>query len=125
MLEYAQMVKNNGSNKFFLSENKYYILSSQHVPKLRPNSRLDWSGGMLLDVQSKQTLHCQLFQRYETHKHIHLVYLVHHGPNVNRLGIDEVSNSCKADHSAIPHKEDMSIDKEDIDANADLLLELN
>jgi hypothetical protein len=39
--------------------------------------------------------------------------------------IDEVSNSGKADHPAIHHKEDMSIDKEDINANADLLLELN
>jgi hypothetical protein len=37
--------------------------------------------------------------------------------------IDEVSNSGKADHPAICHKEDMSIDKEDINANA--LLKLN
>ena len=34
-------------------------------------------------------------------------------------------HQCKADHPAIRHKEDMSIDKENIDANADLLLELN
>ncbi len=39
--------------------------------------------------------------------------------------IDEVSNSGKADHPAIRHKEDMSIDKEEIDTNMDLLLELN
>jgi hypothetical protein len=50
---------------------------------------------------------------------------VHRGPNFNHLVIDEVSNSGKADDPAIRHKEDMSIDKEDIDANADLLLELN
>jgi hypothetical protein len=56
---------------------------------------------------------------------LHLVYLVHCSPNFNNLVIDEVSNSGKADHPAIRHKEDKSIDKEDIDANADLLLELN
>ena len=39
--------------------------------------------------------------------------------------IDEVSNSGDADHPVIRHKEDMAIDKEDIDANADLLLEMN
>ncbi len=39
--------------------------------------------------------------------------------------IDEVSNSGKADHPAIRHKEDMAIDKEDINANVDLLLDLN
>ncbi len=50
---------------------------------------------------------------------------MHRGPNFNHLVIDEVSNSGKADDPAIRHKEDMSIDKEDIDANADLLLELN
>jgi hypothetical protein len=40
--------------------------------------------------------------------------------------IDEVSNSGKADRPAMRHKEDMAIDKEDINAsNANLLLELN
>ena len=61
----------------------------------------------------------------KTAKHIHLVYLMHHSPTFNRLVIDEVSNTGKADHLAIQHKEDMSIDKEDINANVDLLLELN
>jgi hypothetical protein len=65
------------------------------------------------------------FNNMKPTKHIHLVYLVHHGPNFNHLVIDEVSNSGKADHPALRHKEDMSIDKEDINANADLLLELN
>ncbi len=50
---------------------------------------------------------------------------MHRGPNFYHLVIEEVSNSGKADHPAIHHKEDMSIDKEDIDANVDLLLELN
>jgi hypothetical protein len=55
---------------------------------------------------------------------MHLVYLVHRGPNFNHLVIDEVRNG-KADHPAICHKEDMAIYKENINANADLLLELN
>jgi hypothetical protein len=50
---------------------------------------------------------------------------MHCSPNFNPLVIDEEGNSGKADHSAIHHKEDISIDKEDIDANADLLPELN
>ncbi len=65
------------------------------------------------------------FNNMKSTKHIHLVYFVHCGPNFNHLVIDEVSNSGKADHPAICHKEDMSIDKEDIYVNADLLLELN
>ncbi len=59
------------------------------------------------------------FNNMKPTKHIHLVYLVHHGLNFNHLVVDEVSNSGKADHPAICHKEDMSIDKDDIDANAD------
>jgi hypothetical protein len=50
---------------------------------------------------------------------------VHRGPNFNHFVIDELSNSGKADHPAIRHKEDMTIDKEDINANVNLLLELN
>jgi hypothetical protein len=50
---------------------------------------------------------------------------VHHGSNFNQHEIDEVSHSGKADHPAICHKEDLSIDKEDIDANVDLPMELN
>jgi hypothetical protein len=119
------MVKNDRSNNSFLSENKYYIQSNHHVPKLWANSRLDWSGGMLLDLRSKQTLIASYFNNMKQTKHIYLVYLVHCGPNFNHLVIDEVSNSGKANHPAIHHKEDMSIDKEDIDANVHLLMELN
>jgi hypothetical protein len=118
------MVKNDGSNESFLSENEYYVQSNQHVPKLWPNSRLDWSGGMLLDLQSKLSI-ASYFNNMKPTKHIHLVYLVHRGPNFNHLVIDEVSNSGKADHPAICPKEDMTIHKEDINANKDLLLELN
>jgi hypothetical protein len=50
---------------------------------------------------------------------------VHCGLNFNHFVIDEVCHSCKAYHPAICHKEDMAIDKEDINANANLLLELN
>jgi hypothetical protein len=38
--------------------------------------------------------------------------------------IDEVSDCGKTDLSAVSHKEDMPIDKENIYTNADLLLEL-
>jgi hypothetical protein len=36
-----------------------------------------------------------------------------------------VSHSREAYHPAISHEEDMAIDKEDINANPNLLLELN
>ena len=80
---------------------------------------------MLLDLGSKQTLHCQLFQHVEPLKHIHLVYLVHRGTIFNHLVIDEVCHSCEAYHPAICHEEDTAIDKEDINANPNLPLELN
>jgi hypothetical protein len=72
----------------------------------------DWIGweGCYLICNPSQLSIASYFNNMKSTKHIHLVYLVHHG---------------KADHPAIHHKEDMSIDKEDIDANADLLLELN
>jgi hypothetical protein len=50
---------------------------------------------------------------------------VHRGPNFNHLVIDEVCHSRKANHPAIGHEEDMAIDKEDINANPNLPLELN
>jgi hypothetical protein len=49
---------------------------------------------------------------------------MHGGPDLIHLAIDKMSHSCKADLPAIRHKEDMTIDKEDINGNADLLLEL-
>jgi hypothetical protein len=36
-----------------------------------------------------------------------------------------VCHRCKANHPAVGHEEDMAIDKEDINANPNLLLELN
>ncbi len=65
------------------------------------------------------------FNNMKPAEHINVVYLVHCGPNFNHLVIDEVSNSGKADHPAIRHEEDMVIDKENINADLDLLLELN
>ncbi len=56
-------------------------------------------------------------------KHIHLVYLVHSGPNFTQFMIDKMSDSGKANLPAVRHKEDMPIDKENINTNADLLLE--
>jgi hypothetical protein len=49
---------------------------------------------------------------------------VHHGPHLNHLVIDGVSNCGRVDLPAECHKEDMSIDNEDINDNAHLLLEL-
>jgi hypothetical protein len=56
--------------------------------------------------------------------HIHLVYLVQCSPNFTHFMIDEVSDCGKTDLSAVSLKEDVSIDKENIYTNADLLLEL-
>ncbi len=87
----------------------------------------DWIGGegcYLICDPSKLSI-ASYFNNMKSLKHIHLVYLVHCSSNFNHLVIDEVNNSGKADHPAIRHKEDMFIDEEDIDANADLLLELN
>ncbi len=86
---------------------------------------MDWSGGMLLDLRQSRLFIASYFNNMKPTKHIHLVYLVHCSPNFNYLVIDQVSSSGKADHPAIHHKEDMSIDKEDINVNVDLLLELN
>ena len=49
---------------------------------------------------------------------------MHCGPNLIHLAIDKMSHSSEADLPAIRHKEDMTIDKEYINGNADLLLEL-
>ena len=57
-------------------------------------------------------------------KHIHLAYLVHCGPNLTHFVINQMSDGCKANFPAVHHKEDMTIDKENIDANSNLLLEL-
>ena len=51
---------------------------------------------------------------------------MHRGPNLIHLAISKMSHSSKADPPAKRHKdkEDMPIDKEYINGNADLLLEL-
>jgi hypothetical protein len=49
---------------------------------------------------------------------------MHRGPNPIHLAIDKMSHSSKAELPAIHHKEDLTIDKEYINGNADLLLEL-
>jgi hypothetical protein len=64
------------------------------------------------------------FNNMKPAKHIHLVYLVHCGPNFTHFMIDKMSDCGKANPPAVHHKEDMPIDKENINTNADLLLEL-
>jgi hypothetical protein len=64
------------------------------------------------------------FNNMKPAKHIHLVYCVHHGPNLNHFVINQMSDGCETYFPAIRHKEDMTIDKENIDANVNLLLEL-
>ena len=49
---------------------------------------------------------------------------MHRGPNPIHHVIDKMSHSSKADPPAQRHKEDMPIDKEYINGNVDLLLEL-
>jgi hypothetical protein len=56
-------------------------------------------------------------------KHIHLAYLVHCVPNLTHFVINQMSG-CKTYFPAVRHKGDMTIDKENIDANPNLLLEL-
>jgi hypothetical protein len=119
------MVKNDGSNESFPSEMN--IMFNQTNIFQSCNQIQDWIGqdGCYLICNPSKLSIANYFNNMKSMKHIHLVYLVHCGLNFNHLVIDEVSNSGKADHPAIHHKEDMSIDKEDIDANVDLLLELN
>jgi hypothetical protein len=57
-------------------------------------------------------------------KHIHLVYLVHCGLNFTHFIINQVSDYGKTDLPAVSHKENMPIDKENINDNADVLLKL-
>jgi hypothetical protein len=49
---------------------------------------------------------------------------VHCSPNLTPFVINQMSDSCELYFPAVRHKEDMTIDKENIDANANLLLEL-
>ena len=57
----------------------------------------DWIGreGCYLVCNPSKLSIASYFNNMRPTKHIHLVYLVHCGPNVNHLMIDEVSNSCK------------------------------
>jgi hypothetical protein len=64
------------------------------------------------------------FNNMKPAKQIHLVYLVHCGPNVTHFMFKKMSDCGKADLPAVCHKEDMPIDKENININAHLLLEL-
>ena len=64
------------------------------------------------------------FNNMKPAKHIHLVYLVHCGPNFTYFMIDKMSDCGKANLPAVHHKEDMPIDKENINTNEHLLLEL-
>jgi hypothetical protein len=50
---------------------------------------------------------------------------VHHGPNLTHFVINQMSDGCEAYFPAVSHKEDMTtFDKDHIDANVNLLLEL-
>jgi hypothetical protein len=51
---------------------------------------------------------------------IHLVYLVHRGPNFTHFMINKMSDQHKANLPAVSHKENMTIDKENIHSNAKL-----
>jgi hypothetical protein len=64
------------------------------------------------------------FNNMKPAKHIHLVYFVRCGLNLTHFVINQMSDSCEEYFPVVRHKEDMTIDKENIDANANLLLEL-
>ncbi len=64
------------------------------------------------------------FNNMKPAKHIHLDYLVHRGPNLTCFVANQMRDGREAYFPAEHHKEDMTIDKENINANADLLLEL-
>ncbi len=49
---------------------------------------------------------------------------MHRGPNLTHFVINQMSDGCEAYFPAVRHKEDMTIDKENINANANRLLEL-
>jgi hypothetical protein len=49
---------------------------------------------------------------------------VHPGSNLTHFVIDQMRDGCEVYYPAVHHKEDMTIKKENIDANANLLLEL-
>jgi hypothetical protein len=86
----------------------------------------NWSGGEgynLIWNPSKFSL-TSYFNKVKPTKHIHLVYLVYWGPQSTHFMINQVSDCGEANLPAVCHKEDMTIDKENIDAYANLLLEL-
>jgi hypothetical protein len=118
------MVRNRKLTKSSPSENKYCIQPNPHVEMLRPIQ--DWIGSKrcnLIRNPSKFSI-TSYFNNMKPAKHIHLVYLVHFVPNFTHFTIDEMSDCCKANLPAVRHKEDMPIDQENININADLLLEL-
>jgi hypothetical protein len=51
-----------------------------------------------------------------------MLYLVHCSPNLTHFVINQMSDGCKAYFPAVHHKEDMTIDKENIDTNATLFV---
>ncbi len=64
------------------------------------------------------------FNNMKPAKRIHLVYLVHRGPKLTHFVVNQMSDVCEAYFLVESHKVDMTIDKENIHANANLLLEL-
>jgi len=109
---------------FFLKTNITFNQTNMFRSCVQIQHSIGRVGGYLICDPSKLSITSN-FNNMKPVKHMHLVYLVHCGPNFNHLVIDEMSNSGKANHPAIRHKEAMSIDKENINANPDLMLELN
>jgi hypothetical protein len=85
----------------------------------------DWSGSEgcnLIHNPSKLSV-TSYFNNMKPAKHVHLIYLLHCRPNFTHFMIDWMSDSGEAKLPAVFHKEDMTIDKENVNANANLLLE--
>jgi hypothetical protein len=64
------------------------------------------------------------FNNMKSAENIHLVYLLHRSPNFTHFMINYVSDCGETYFPAVHHNEDTSIEKENIHANANFLLEL-
>jgi hypothetical protein len=99
---------------------KTYILLNQTLMFGSCSQIQDWSGRKGCNLISISSY----FNNMKPAKHLHLVYLVRRGPNFTHFMINYMSDCGEAYFPAVCHEEGMTIDKENINANTNLLLEL-
>jgi hypothetical protein len=114
------------ANQMSLLLEKMYIPLNQTHMFGSCNQIQDWSGreGYDLIHNSSKLSVTSYFKNMNSVKHLHVVYLVHCGPNFTHFMNNLTSDCGKAYFPAVIHKEDMTIDKENINSYANLLLEL-